>query len=80
MMHIKILGPGCKNCKKLMENTEQAVKELNIDVTLEKVEDYGEIAKLGVLKTPGLVIDDVVVSEGKVIAAKSIIKLIEAKN
>lgn len=76
-MVIKILGPGCKNCEKLMRNTEEAVEELNIEVTLEKVEDYAEIAKLGVLKTPGLVIDEKVVSEGKVLAAKSIKKLIE---
>ncbi|MGM0523786.1 MAG: thioredoxin family protein [Bacillota bacterium] len=75
-MNIKILGPGCKNCKKLMENTEEAVSDLNVDATIEKVEDYGEIARLGVLNTPGLVIDDEVVSQGKVIAAKSIKKLI----
>ncbi|GEM04932.1 thioredoxin family protein [Halolactibacillus miurensis] len=78
-MNIKILGPGCKNCKKLMENTEEAVRDLNVEATIEKVEDYGEIARLGVLKTPGLVIDGDVVSEGKVIAAKSIKKLIVDK-
>jgi small redox-active disulfide protein 2 len=76
-MDIKILGPGCKNCKKLMENTEVAVKELNLEATIDKVEDYGEIARLGVLKTPGLVIDGEVVSEGKVIASKTIQQLIK---
>ncbi len=78
-MDIKILGPGCKNCKKLMENTEAAVKELKVEATIEKVEDYGEIARLGVLKTPGLVIDGKVLSEGKVIATKTIVQLIEQK-
>lgn len=78
-MNIKILGPGCKNCTKLMANAEAAVKELDIEANLEKVEDYAEIARLGVLKTPGLVIDDEVVSEGKVIASKTIKQFISAR-
>ncbi|PXW93119.1 small redox-active disulfide protein 2 [Streptohalobacillus salinus] len=71
-MKIQILGPGCKNCKKLQENTEKAVAALGIDATIEKVEDFAEIARFGVLKTPGLVVDGEVLISGKVPAEKTI--------
>ncbi|MCK5763565.1 MAG: TM0996/MTH895 family glutaredoxin-like protein, partial [Clostridiales bacterium] len=57
-MIIKILGSGCSNCKKLYENTKEAVNELGIDATVEKVEDFKEIMAYGVMKTPALVVDD----------------------
>ena len=57
-MEIKIVGSGCKNCQKLKENVETAVSELGMTPTITKVEDMAEIVKAGVMKTPGLIIDD----------------------
>jgi len=75
-MHIKVLGSGCVKCKKLYANVEVALKESQIEATLEKVEDINRIIDYGVMMTPGLVVDEKVVSVGKVISPKDIIKLI----
>jgi small redox-active disulfide protein 2 len=63
-MNIKVLGPGCMNCKKLLEETKQAVKDLNLDAQIEYVTDMQEIVKY-IMSTPGLVIDGKVVHQGK---------------
>lgn len=76
-MKIKVLGPGCKNCENLADNTKAALKELGLEAEIEKVTDYGEIAGYGVLSTPGLVVDDKVVSSGKVLKPKDIVKLLK---
>lgn len=76
-MKIKILGSGCKNCETLTENTKAALDELGREAEIEKVTDFAEIAKFGVMSTPALVIDDRVVSFGKVLKPKEIIKIIE---
>lgn len=73
-MIIKVLGSGCANCKKLEENTKEAVNELGIDATIEKVEDFKEIVKYGVMRTPALVVDEKVVIMGKVAKANEIKK------
>ena len=65
-MIIKVLSPGCNNCKTLERVTKEAVSELGINATIEKVEDYGAIAGYGVMSTPALVIDEVVVMSGRV--------------
>lgn len=75
-MKIKVLGSGCVKCKKLYQNVEIALKESQLDATLEKIEDINQIIDYGVMMTPGLVIDEKVVSVGKVVSVKDIIKLI----
>ena len=65
-MIIKILGSGCANCKKLEQNTNDAVKALGLDATVEKVQDFKDIAKYGVMRTPALVINEEVKVVGKV--------------
>lgn len=65
-MIIKVLGPGCNNCKTLEKVTKEAVAELGLTATIEKVEDYATIAGYGVMSTPALVIDEVVVTSGRV--------------
>jgi small redox-active disulfide protein 2 len=65
-MIIKVLGPGCNNCKNLERVTREAVAELGMTVTIEKVEDYSEIAGYGVMSTPALVIDERVIVSGRV--------------
>ena len=65
-MNIKVLGPGCPNCKKLEELTRTALESLSMEATIEKVTNYAQIADLGVMKTPGLIINDKVVSSGRI--------------
>lgn len=65
-MTIKILGSGCPNCKKLEENTKQAIKELGLDVNIEKVTDIGEITEYGIMATPAIVIDNEVKAAGRI--------------
>lgn len=76
-MVIKILGSGCKNCVTLKENTEAALKEAGLEAEVEKVTDFKDIAAYGVMSTPALVIDEKVVSFGKVLKPKEITKIIE---
>jgi small redox-active disulfide protein 2 len=56
-MRIQVLGPGCAKRKTLAANAAQAVRELGLDVEVEKVEDVREIMKFGVMSTPALVLD-----------------------
>ena len=60
-MIIKVLGPGCKNCARLERATRNAMEELGLEATVEKVTDYPTIAAYGVMSTPALVVDEVVV-------------------
>jgi small redox-active disulfide protein 2 len=71
-MVIKILGSGCKNCKKLYQNAVLAADELGIEVEVLKVTDFQEIAKFNVMQTPALVVDEVVVAKGKVLTKEEI--------
>ena len=66
MLKIKILGSGCPNCKRLEQETKKAVSSLAIDADIEKVTDYQKIMEYDVLSTPGLVINEKVVSTGKI--------------
>jgi small redox-active disulfide protein 2 len=65
-MEIKICGPGCASCKKAQETVEAAVAAKGIKATLIKVTDFQEIAKLGILSTPAVVIDGKVMCTGRV--------------
>ncbi len=76
-MVIKILGSGCRNCIKLKENTEAALKETGIDAEIVKVEDFKEIMEYGVMTTPALVINEKVESYGKVLKPKDIVKILQ---
>ena len=66
-MLIKILGTGCANCTKLEANTRAALVALSCKAEIVKVTDYGEIAEFGVVRTPGLVVDENVIASGRVL-------------
>lgn len=75
-MEIMILGTGCSKCEKLEKNLEIALKELNIDAHIEKVDNLAVIVSYGVMSTPGLVIDGEVKSIGKVPNVKELKKML----
>ena len=76
-MIIKVLGTGCAKCKKLEEAANKAVENSGVDATIEKVSEINDIMNYGVMMTPALVIDEKVVSTGKVLSAKNIERLIK---
>jgi len=76
-MEIKILGPGCPNCKTLEKLVHSAVAELNSDAIVSKEEDIVKIMGYGILRTPGLVIDGKVVISGRMPTLKEIKEMIE---
>jgi small redox-active disulfide protein 2 len=78
-LDIKILGPGCANCKALETATRQALTELGLDAQIDKVTDFADIAAYGVMSTPGLVVDGTVVAAGRVPNAKQIADLLDAR-
>ncbi len=72
MTKIQILGTGCSRCKKLTENAEKAVHELDGDYEIVKVTDIKEILKFGVMMIPALVVENEVKSVGKVLSTEEI--------
>lgn len=64
--NFKILGTGCANCKRLEAITRKAVTAAGVPVEIEKVTDYAEIMKWPILSTPALVINDKLVSAGRI--------------
>jgi small redox-active disulfide protein 2 len=66
MLSIKILGSGCPNCQKLAHLAERAVEHLSVDAQIEKVTDHLKIMEYNVLSTPGLVINEKLVSAGRI--------------
>jgi small redox-active disulfide protein 2 len=73
VLDIKVLGPGCPNCKQLEEITRSELQKLGLEASIEKVTDYGQIMALGVISTPGLVINDQVMVYGRVPTRQEVI-------
>ncbi|MCB8927111.1 MAG: TM0996/MTH895 family glutaredoxin-like protein [Ardenticatenaceae bacterium] len=81
MLKIKVLGPGCANCKRLEQITRGEVEKLGVAAEIEKITDYGQIMAYGVMSTPGLVIDDKVVAYGRIPSNEEVTNwLIAAQN
>lgn len=79
-MKIKVLGVGCANCKLLLERVKEAVMDTGVQAEIEYITDMKEIMKFNVMSMPGLVINDKVVSTGKVLSKEEIIsKIMTAK-
>jgi len=71
-MKIQILGTGCPKCKQLTANAEQAVADLGLDATIEKVTEINDIMAFGVIMTPALAVDGEVKAAGKVLSVDQI--------
>jgi len=75
-MEIKVLGPGCINCQTLAKRVGEAVAKLGIEAAVTKVTDYDGMLKYGLMSSPGLVINEKLVSSGRVPSVAEITTLI----
>ena len=73
---IKVLGAGCKSCHELYENVKKAVEDLGLGVGVEYITDMEKILSQGVMSTPALVVNDKVVSAGKVLKVDEVKKFL----
>lgn len=78
MLSIKVLGPGCANCRKLEEIAREAVAATGVEAEIIKVTDMQQIVAYDVLKTPGLVINEKLVSSGRIPTPASVAEWIRA--
>lgn len=76
-MNIKVLGSGCANCSTLEKRVVDAVEQFNQNITVEKVTDFSVMMSYGMLGSPGLVINEKLVSSGKLLSVKELVTLIE---
>ena len=76
MTTVTVLGPGCKRCDALAAVTCDAVAQLGLDVTVEKVSDYAEMARMGVMSTPALAIDGRLAISGQVPTVEHVKRLL----
>jgi len=75
-MEIKVLGPGCANCRQLEKEVFNALAELDIAADIEKVQDVKKIVSYGVMATPALVINEKVKLSGRVPKREELKRLI----
>lgn len=74
---IKVLGSGCAKCNELEANVKKAMEQLGMDMVIEHVTDFSVIAAYGVMSTPALVVNEKVISYGKVLKVEEAVKLLQ---
>lgn len=77
---IKVLGSGCKNCHALLQSTEKAVKSIGLNVEVEYITDIQIIMQYGLMSTPALIINEQIISTGKILSAEKIEQLLSEFN
>jgi small redox-active disulfide protein 2 len=73
-MNIKVLGGGCCKCENLLEAVKEAVSEKGIAAEIEYITDMAKIMEYGIMSTPALMVDNKIVSMGRVLKAKDVLK------
>lgn len=73
---ILILGSGCAKCNALEEAVRTALQELTLDIQIEHIKDFAQIASYGVMTTPALVYQGKVLSYGKVLSVEEVKNLL----
>ncbi len=77
-VQVKVLGSGCANCKRLEETVRKVAAARGIEIALEKVTEYNDMMKWNIMQTPGLVVNDKLVSAGRIPKEDEIAKLLLA--
>ena len=80
MKIIKVLGPGCSNCRTTELLIKKVANEQNIDVEIIKIEDIEKIMEYDVMSTPAVVIDEKVIIKGRVPSADEVKNFLELTN
>ena len=75
-MNIKVLGCGCRKCENLLAAVKEAAAEKGIEAEIEYVTDMAGIMEYGIMSAPALMIDGKIVSMGRVLKAKDLVKLL----
>ena len=75
--HIKVLGAGCKSCHEQYENVNKAVADMNLDAEVEYITDMEKVMSYGVMSMPAIVVNEQVVSMGKVLKAAQVEELLK---
>lgn len=73
---IKVLGAGCKSCHEQYENAKSAVRSMGLDIEVEYITDMEKVMGYGVMSMPAIVVNEQVVSMGKVLKAADVEKLL----
>lgn len=76
MMKVKVLGGGCSKCETLLANAKEAIANTGAEAEVEYITDFAVIGSYGIMSTPALMIDDKVVSMGKVLKSSDIEKFL----
>ena len=76
---IKVLGAGCKSCHQQFEYAKEAVKNLGLSIEVEYITDLAKVMEYGVMSMPAIVVNDKVVSMGKVLKVAEVEKLLKNK-
>lgn len=66
MLTIKVLGSGCANCKRVEQIARRVVEEMSLEAEIIKVTEYPDIMKYNIMSTPGLVVNEKIVSTGRI--------------
>ena len=72
MMNVKVLGGGCSKCETLLANAKEAVAKVGIEAEIEYITDFAVIASYGIMSTPALIVDEKIISMGKVLKSTEI--------
>ena len=76
-MKLKVLGGGCRKCETLLANAKEAVVNAGVEAEVEYITDFAVIASYGIMSTPALIVDDKVVSMGRVLKSGDIEKFLK---